>query len=90
MRKSISGLSFFLTLFCKPMYWPLALLLPVFIALARVVVNDHFVNDVFAGIGVAVFVTWCVQHVLQGRYDLSTRVLTNQKTVPRAEVSAIE
>jgi membrane-associated phospholipid phosphatase len=81
------SLFFPLALFCKPIYWPCALLIPVFIAVSRVAVNHHFVSDVFAGIGVAAFVTWCVQHVLQGRYGFSTSVPTHQETAARADLS---
>lgn len=59
------SLFFPIALFCKRAYWPWLLLVPVFISVARVGVNHHFVADILAGIGVAAFVTWCTYRVLQ-------------------------
>jgi membrane-associated phospholipid phosphatase len=65
------SLFFPLALFCKRAYWPWLLLVPVFISVARIGVNHHFLGDVFAGIGVAAFVTWCTQKGLQRSFRSS-------------------
>jgi membrane-associated phospholipid phosphatase len=61
------SLFFALALFSKPAYWPWAAVVPVFISVARVAVNDHFAGDVFAGIAIAALVTWCTQKLLLPR-----------------------
>jgi membrane-associated phospholipid phosphatase len=78
------SLFFPLALFCRRVHWIWALPVPIYIAVARVAVNDHFVSDVLAGIAAASLVTWGVQAALRRRFTISP-----VQQLPKDELSRV-
>jgi membrane-associated phospholipid phosphatase len=78
------SLFFPLALLCRRVHWIWALPLPIYIAIARVAVNDHFVSDVLAGIAVASLVTWGVEAALRRKLMVSSARRLAQDELIRA------
>jgi membrane-associated phospholipid phosphatase len=72
--------SFFLPLIVLfPRYKWLLLILPIFVALQRVIVNDHYLSDVLAGILIASLITLLFQRIF--KIESASLFLPPNKTI---------